>query len=201
MRSHYSASHLSICGVSLEGTSHGGDGLCVIIILSMHSAQQAPGIHIVGLPLNLSLQGIRSLRQDAVPEQALGLGKAVHVGHEGVVGLEDIVLCYAINVHTCNRQSEVAMNVAVYIVNVPGTSHHAGYHRAWKTQPPAAPFCTFTDYGHFGLKGQSPAMSSGSRPAAGRLMLLIVFGQPTSLSTEGIISCYDAQSCRLSCPG
>ena len=45
--------YFSIGWVCLEGMSHGSNGLGVIIILSMHCAQQPPCIHIAWLPLHL----------------------------------------------------------------------------------------------------------------------------------------------------
>ena len=45
--------YLGISGVCLESMSHGSNGLGVIIVLSMHCAQQPPCIHIARLPLHL----------------------------------------------------------------------------------------------------------------------------------------------------
>lgn len=61
MTGHEGATHLSIGWVCLEGMRHGGNGLSVIIILSMHCAQQPPCIHIVRLPLHLFAQAGMSL--------------------------------------------------------------------------------------------------------------------------------------------
>jgi len=36
-----------------------------------------------------------------MPEEGLGLGKAVQVFQEGVVGLEHILLCNAVHIHSC----------------------------------------------------------------------------------------------------
>ncbi len=45
--------HLSIGGVCFKGMGQGCNGLRVIVVLSMHCAQQAPGVYIVWLPLHL----------------------------------------------------------------------------------------------------------------------------------------------------
>ncbi len=40
-----------------------------------------------------------------MPEEGLGLGKAVQVLHEGVVGLEHILLCNAVHIHSCTKHN------------------------------------------------------------------------------------------------
>ena len=58
---------LGIGGVCLEGMSHGSNGLGVIIILSMHCAQQPPCIHIARLPLHLlPIQSLQQSKQRGV---------------------------------------------------------------------------------------------------------------------------------------
>ena len=53
--------------------------LLIIIILCMYSAQQAPSLHVLRLPLYLRLQRQHRLAQEATLEQRLALCKAVPV--------------------------------------------------------------------------------------------------------------------------
>ena len=68
--------HLGIGGVCLEGMSHGSNGLGVIIVLSMHCAQQLPCIHIARLPLHLL--PIQSLKQQSKQRGVQTFSKAVN---------------------------------------------------------------------------------------------------------------------------
>ena len=58
--------------------------LLIVIVLCMHGAQQAPGVHVLRLPLYLRFQRQHGLAQQPALEQRLALGKALCVLHESL---------------------------------------------------------------------------------------------------------------------
>mmetsp|Transcript_38367 Transcript_38367/g.85413 ORF Transcript_38367/g.85413 Transcript_38367/m.85413 type:complete len:255 (-) Transcript_38367:1197-1961(-) len=100
--------HVSTGGVSVQGLGHGGDCLLVVVILRMHSAQQAPRFCVLGVGLYLRLQGQARLGQHTAPEQVLALAEGLGVPHEGVVACKHVLALHPAPEH----RTKVA--VAVY---------------------------------------------------------------------------------------
>mmetsp|Transcript_27683 Transcript_27683/g.70508 ORF Transcript_27683/g.70508 Transcript_27683/m.70508 type:complete len:477 (-) Transcript_27683:1306-2736(-) len=78
--------HIRVGRVGLQRAQHGGDGLLVVVVLSVHRAQQPPRLRVVRPRLHLRLQRQRRLAQHAAPEQVLALGQRLVIAQEGVVG-------------------------------------------------------------------------------------------------------------------
>ena len=58
-----------------------GNHLAVVIVLRMHGAQQAPGLHVLGVALHLRLEGQQGLAEQAVLEQQAPFFLALEILH------------------------------------------------------------------------------------------------------------------------